>query len=171
MLTWNACRNKRPSTLATISAIWITVNRTCLVEMSDKMNLDKCHDNCTCITFRCQKNDCIHGIQLKNWAFFCFKDICGYFPCAPFPRLETGKAVWVLSFDLSRIRINTAFRYSMSYGDRELIIATYPISQKLRGAPRLLFSNGCIWLDDIAEVIIFFFSLADAKFNFLQIGV
>ena len=42
-----------------------------VVEMSDKMNLDKCHDNCTCITFRCQKNDCIHGIQFKNWACFC----------------------------------------------------------------------------------------------------
>ena len=42
------------------------------------------------------------------------KDICGYFPCAPFPRLETDKVVWVLSFDLSRIRINKAFRYSYS---------------------------------------------------------
>ena len=41
-----------------------------------------------------------------------FKDICGYFHCAPFPRLETVKIVWVLSFDLSRIRINIAFRYS-----------------------------------------------------------
>ena len=40
------------------------------------------------------------------------KDICGYFPCASFPRLETGKVVWVLSFDLLRIRINIAFRYS-----------------------------------------------------------
>ena len=40
------------------------------------------------------------------------KDICGYFPCAPFPRLETAKVVWVLSFDLSRIQINIAFRYS-----------------------------------------------------------
>ena len=28
-----------------------------------------------------------------------FRDICGYFQCAPFPRLETGKIVWVLSFD------------------------------------------------------------------------
>ena len=28
------------------------------------------------------------------------------------PRLETGKVVWVLSFDHWRIRINTAFRYS-----------------------------------------------------------
>ena len=28
-----------------------------------------------------------------------FKDICGYFQCAPLPRLETGKVVWVLSFD------------------------------------------------------------------------
>ena len=26
------------------------------------------------------------------------KDICGYFQCAPFPRLQTGKVVWVLSF-------------------------------------------------------------------------
>ena len=45
-----------------------------------------------------------------------FKDICGYFPCAPFPRLETGKVVWVLSFDFSRIRINIAFRYSCHIG-------------------------------------------------------
>ena len=28
-----------------------------------------------------------------------FKDICGYFQCAPFPRLQTGKVVWVLSLD------------------------------------------------------------------------
>ena len=27
------------------------------------------------------------------------KDICGYFQCAPFPRLQTGKVAWVLSFD------------------------------------------------------------------------
>ena len=56
-----------------------------------------------------------------------------------------------------------------STGDRELIISTYPMSQKLRGAPRLLFGNGCFWLDDIAEVKKI--SLADAKFIFLQIGV
>ena len=31
---------------------------------------------------------------------------------AIFPRLETCKVIWVLSFDLSRIRINTSFRYS-----------------------------------------------------------
>ena len=30
-----------------------------------------------------------------------------------------------------------------SIGDRELIISTYPMSQKMRGAPRLLFGNGC----------------------------
>ena len=35
-----------------------------------------------------------------NWtSTFPFKDICGYFQCAPFPRLQTGKVVWVLSFD------------------------------------------------------------------------
>ena len=28
-----------------------------------------------------------------------FKDICGYFQCAPFPRLQTGTVVRVLSFD------------------------------------------------------------------------
>ena len=55
--------------------------------------------------------------------------------------------------------------------DRELIISTYPMSSKMRGAPRLSFGNGCVWLDDYAEVKIFVFSLADAKFNFLQIGV
>ena len=40
------------------------------------------------------------------------KDICGYFPCAPFLRLETGKVVWVMFFDHLWIRISTAFRYS-----------------------------------------------------------
>ena len=44
-----------------------------------------------------------------------FKDICGYFQCAPFPRLQTGKVVWVLSFDPKRIRINTASDILMSY--------------------------------------------------------
>ena len=33
------------------------------------------------------------------------------FPCSTFPRHETGKVVWLLSFDHVRIRINTAFRY------------------------------------------------------------
>ena len=54
-------------------------------------------------------------------------------------------------------------------GDQELIISTYHMSKKLRGAPRLLFGNGCFWLDDIAEVKKK--SLADTKFNFLQIGM
>ena len=40
--------------------------------------------------------------KLSFYAFI-LKDICDYFPCAPFPRLETGKVVWILSFDLSRI--------------------------------------------------------------------
>ena len=55
------------------------------------------------------------GVLSENWLLTFdryIKDICGYFPCTPFPRLETGKVVWVLSFDLLRIRINTAFRYS-----------------------------------------------------------
>ena len=38
--------------------------------------------------------DSIYHIKLKL-----LKDICGYFQCAPFPRLQTGKVVWVLSFD------------------------------------------------------------------------
>ena len=33
------------------------------------------------------------------FSYKCVKDICGYFQCAPFLRLETGKVVWVLSFD------------------------------------------------------------------------
>ena len=45
------------------------------------------------------------------------------------------------------------------------------MSQKLRGASSLLSDNGCVWLDDNAEVTIYFFSLADAKNNFLQIGI
>ena len=35
-----------------------------------------------------------NGLGIKN-----LKDICGYFQCAPFPRLQPGKVVWVLSFD------------------------------------------------------------------------
>ena len=35
--------------------------------------------------------------QTSDYQFV--KDICGYFQCAPFPRLQTGKVVWVLSFD------------------------------------------------------------------------
>ena len=53
--------------------------------------------------------------RIKDFGYYqlrSIKDICGYFPCAPFPHLETGKVVWVLSFDLLRIRIITAFRYS-----------------------------------------------------------
>ena len=37
--------------------------------------------------------------ELKYEDLNAFKDICGYFQCAPFPRLQTGKVVWVLSFD------------------------------------------------------------------------
>ena len=40
------------------------------------------------------------------------KDICGYFPCAPFPRLETGNVVWVQSFDQFMDSDLTDFRYS-----------------------------------------------------------
>ena len=43
------------------------------------------------------------------------------------------------------------------------------MGQKLRGAPRLLFANERFRLDDIAEEKKF--SLADAKFSLLQIGV
>ena len=70
-----------------------------------------------------------------------------------------------------RKRCSKIIAYFYPDGDRGLIISTYPMSQKLRGTPRLLFRNGCFWLDDIAELKILFFSLADAKFNFLQIGV
>ena len=42
-------------------------------------------------------NKIIFSIILITGGFL--KDICGYFQCAPFPRLQTGKVVWVLSFD------------------------------------------------------------------------
>ena len=35
----------------------------------------------------------------RQFGIILIKDICGYFQCAPFPRLQTGKVVWVLSFD------------------------------------------------------------------------
>ena len=39
------------------------------------------------------------GLKCKGFQMGHLKDICGYFQCAPFPRLQTGKVVWVLSFD------------------------------------------------------------------------
>ena len=33
------------------------------------------------------------------WLIKSVKDICGYFQCAPFPPLQKGIVVWVLSFD------------------------------------------------------------------------
>ena len=40
----------------------------------------------------------IHDVVISYASSF-QSDICGYFQCATFPRLETGKVVWVLSFD------------------------------------------------------------------------
>ena len=40
-----------------------------------------------------------------------FKGNFGYCPRASFLRQETGKDVWLLSFDHFQIRINTGFRY------------------------------------------------------------
>ena len=45
----------------------------------------------------------------------------------------------VAYFELVQKKSNIFF----SEGDRELIISTYPMSQKLTVAPRLLFSNAC----------------------------
>ena len=47
-------------------------------------------------------------------------------------------------------------RKSRHYGDRELIISTYSMSQKLRGTPRLLSGKYLILLDDEAKVKIYF---------------
>ena len=41
---------------------------------------------------------CVISVEGIMWNYS-VKDICGYFQCAPFPRLQTGKVVWVLSFD------------------------------------------------------------------------
>ena len=41
------------------------------------------------------------------------------------------------------VSVSSSDKITSSIGDRELIIATYPTNQKLRGAPRLLFGNGC----------------------------
>ena len=49
-----------------------------------------------------------------------------------------------LSVTISNLRL-LHFDYCSNklIGDRKLIISTYPMSQKLRGAPRLLFGNVC----------------------------
>ena len=39
------------------------------------------------------------NIRVLKIVLHSFKDICGYFQCASFSRLETGKVVWALSFD------------------------------------------------------------------------
>ena len=40
-----------------------------------------------------------HFAAFRQYLHCLFKDICGYFQCAPFSRLVTGKIVWVQSFD------------------------------------------------------------------------
>ena len=53
------------------------------------------------------KNDKVHFVEKvtinkqiqRMYVSPPLKDICGYFQYALFPRLETGKVVWVLSFD------------------------------------------------------------------------
>ena len=50
-----------------------------------------------CLQYLCMGLQAV-GIMVSEEKIF--KDICGYFQCAPFPRLQTGKVVWVLSFDL-----------------------------------------------------------------------
>ena len=79
---------------------------------------------------------------LKRWPFKLIKHFAGTTCVPPSPAGPAGCCP--LNF---LNLINLKFR-----GDQQLIIATYPMSQKLRGAPRLLFGNGCFWLDDIAEV-------------------
>ena len=39
------------------------------------------------------------ALYIKSIISLILKDICGYFQCAPFPRLQTEIVVWVLSFD------------------------------------------------------------------------
>ena len=41
--------------------------------------------------------------------------------------------------------------FGSSIRDPKPIISVYHMSPKLRGVPRLLFGNGCVWLDDDAE--------------------
>ena len=50
------------------------------------------------LTARLHKTVYILG-RIYEGRVSCLKDICGYFQCAPFPRLQTRKVVWVLSFD------------------------------------------------------------------------
>ena len=40
-----------------------------------------------------------HESEFPNFINKIIKDICVYFQCAPFPRLQMGKVDWVLSFD------------------------------------------------------------------------
>ena len=50
-------------------------------------------------------------------------------------------------------------------------MSTYPRSQNLQVAPRLLSANGGTWLGDNCELKILFFFLATGKIIFLQIGI
>ena len=60
-------------------------------------------------------------------------------------------------------------QYPVPEGDRKLIISTYPMSLKLREL------RGCYLAMVVSDWMIMLkqnkFSLADAQFNFLQIGV
>ena len=47
-------------------------------------------------------------------------------------------------------------RCTRSSGTGNQLLSTYPMSQKLKGTPRPPFGNGCVRLDDNAEVKYFF---------------
>ena len=62
-----------------------------------------------------------------------------------------NECLWKLKANVGRLLILTLGvlcielkEFGSSIGDRELIISTYHMSQKLRGASRLLFGNGCL---------------------------
>ena len=53
----------------------------------------------------------IQVLRFSVCQYISFKGNFGYCPRASFLRRETGKVVWVPSFDHFQIRINTGFRY------------------------------------------------------------
>ena len=107
-VSWSSVRHKvRDTRRAELKVKVLTgsyilqANRSCLnqyaVDSSCKLWLKE-PENREHFIARCDSHEHVRKPYRQKFNSI-FKDICGYFQCAPFPRLETGKVVWVLSFD------------------------------------------------------------------------
>ena len=73
------------------------------------------------------------------------------FFCRTVEKSGINECLWKLKANVGRPKIlSLCFLFlelkelGSSIGDQEPVISTYPTSQKLRGAQRLLFDNGCV---------------------------